>query len=243
MDNTYRFAQAGYELSTMIGTLPSEGGYQPTLNSEVGLFHESLLSTNDGDITVVEAIFVPSDDITDNGVRAVFPFLDTTMVFSREVYQQGRYPSLDLLECSSSALNPVTIGSAHYNAYLKAKSILEQASSIERIALLVGESELSFQDQIVYKRSKIIKNYMTQMLFVVESQTGSPGVSVPIEKTVSDVERIVSGEFDQVDPTSFLYLGSLDESNIVKRVEEAKNLPSTPMPNSVTRSTTQSQKP
>lgn len=211
MDNVYRFAQAGYELSTLMNLLPSEDGYQPTLNSELGSFHERLVSTKDASVTVIEAVFVPSDDVTDYGVRSIFPFLNTSVVFSREVYQQGRFPAIDFLQSNSSALNPDVIGDKHYNAYLDAKSLLEKSSKIERIASLVGEHELSTEDQTIFKRTKILRNYMTQSFHVVESQTGQKGTTMLIDDVVSDVERILKGEFDEVDPREFLYIGKIDD--------------------------------
>ncbi len=211
MDNAYRFAQAGYELATLMNLLPSEDGYQSTLNSELGEFHERLISTKEAGVTVIEAIFVPSDDLTDYGVRSIFPFLSTSVVFSREVYQQGRFPAIDFLQSGSSALNPDVVGQKHYEVYLKAKELLEKSSKIERIASLVGEHELSIEDQITYKRTKILRNYMTQSFFVVEVQTGRPGVNIDIDDVVKDVEKIINGEFDDIEPREFLYIGRADE--------------------------------
>jgi F-type H+/Na+-transporting ATPase subunit beta len=211
MDNVYRFAQAGYEIATLMNMLPSEDGYQPTLNSELGALHERLVSTKKASITVIEAIFVPSDDVTDYGVRSIFPFLGTSVVMSREVYQQGRYPAIDFLQSNSSALNPDIIGEKHYETYLNAKNILEKASKIERIASLVGEHELSAEDQIVFKRTKILRNYMTQAFHVVEAQSGMKGSTVQIEDVVLDVEKILNGEVDNQDPRKFLFIGRLEE--------------------------------
>lgn len=210
MDNVYRFAQAGHELSTLMAILPSEDGYQPTLTSEMGVFHDKLTSTTDGAITTIEAIFVPSDDLTDYGVKSVFPYLETTIVLSRDIYQQGRFPAIDILESSSSALNPTTVGQKHYSTYIEAKKLLEKAVSIERIALLIGESELSYDDQILYRRANILKNYMTQSFFVVEAQTGQKGANVPIEDVIEDVANIIDGKFDAFDPEKFLFIGKIE---------------------------------
>ncbi len=212
MDNAYRFAQAGYELATLMNLLPSEDGYQPTLNSELGEFHERLISTKDASVTVIEAVFVPSDDVTDYGVRSIFPFLSTSVVFSREVYQQGRFPAIDFLQSGSSALNPDIVGEDHYKAYLEAKKLLEKSSKIERIASLVGEHELSVEDQIIYKRTKILRNYMTQSFFVVEVQTGRPGVNIDIKDVVEDVNKIINGDYDDIDPREFLYIGRAEDA-------------------------------
>ena len=214
MDNIYRFAQSGNELSTLMNILPSEDGYQPTLTSEMGVLHDKLTSTSKGAITAIEAIFVPSDDLTDYGVKSVFPYLETSIVLSRDIYQQGRFPAIDILESSSSALNPVTVGEQHYLAYIEAKKLLEKAVSIERIALLIGESELSYDDQILFRRANILKNYMTQSFFVVEAQTGQPGANVAIDDVVSDVAAIIDGRYDAYSGDKFLFLGKIDDSKL-----------------------------
>lgn len=211
MDNMYRFAQAGNELSTLMNVIPSEDGYQPSLTSEMGAVHERLYSTDKASITTVEAIFVPSDDLTDYGVRSIFPYLDTTLVLSRDIYQSGRLPAIDLLGSTSAALSPQVAGQDHYDAFIEAKALLEKASTLERIVSLIGESELSYENEKIYRRATILKNYMTQYFFVVANQTGRPGVRVPIPETVSDVKRILAGEFDTASPEDFLYISSLKD--------------------------------
>lgn len=210
MDNIYRFAQAGNEIATLMGTIPSEDGYQSTLSSQVAQIQERLVSANGNYITSVQAVFVPSDDLNDFGVRSVFPYLDTSIILSREIYQQGRLPAIDLLNSTSSALNPDTVGNLHYKTYLEAKSLLEQAKNLERIVSLIGESELSVADQTVYKRAEILKNYMTQDFGVVQDQTGRPGVKVGIETTVKDVNKILEGEYDSKDPEEFKFIASIN---------------------------------
>lgn len=175
VDNVFRFAQAGYELATVMSTIPGEGGYQATLASEMGQLHERLVSYPNGSITSIEAVYVPSDDITDYGVQAVFPYLDSTVVLSRNVYQEGRFPAVDFLSSTSSALNVETVGQRHYDAYLAAQSILKKASSLERIVSLIGESELSADDQIIYKRYRLLQNYMTQNFFCYGSSDRKEG--------------------------------------------------------------------
>ncbi|NCT55232.1 F0F1 ATP synthase subunit beta [bacterium] len=219
MDNMYRFAQAGNELSTLMNVIPSEDGYQPTLTSEMGAVHERLYSTEKAIITSVEAIFVPSDDLTDYGVRSIFPYLDTNLVLSRDIYQQGRLPAIDLLGSNSAALNIEFAGEDHYKTYIEAKSLLEKSATLERIVSLIGESELSYENAKVYKKSKILQNYMTQYFFVVAAQTGKSGVKVPLEQTVKDVKSILEGKFDSYDPEEFLFIGSLED--VTKKTEEA----------------------
>ncbi len=210
MDNMYRFNQAGYELSTTMNTIPSEDGYQPTLSSEVGSLHERISSNKNAFITGVEAIYVPSDDMGDYGVRSLFPYLDSSVVFSRDVYQQGRLPAIDLLNSASSALNPQIVGEKHYELYLHTKSVLERAITIDRIVSLVGMNELSHEDQSIYVRSQLIKAYMTQSFFTVEEQTGREGQRVELEQTLHDVESILRGAFDKVEPGELMFLGKLE---------------------------------
>src|SRR3990167_2026097 len=212
IDNIFRFAQAGYELATLMNAIPSEGGYQSTLPSEMASFHERLISTKNGAITTIEAIYVPSDDLTDYAVQSVFPYLDSNVVLSRLVYQEGRFPAIDLLSSTSAALNEETVGVKHFKALLEAQNLLKRAVSLERIVSLVGESELSPDDQNVYKRARLLKNYMTQTFFVTEAQTEKKGKRVAVVRTVQDVEDILAGKYDDYPPETFLYIGSLEES-------------------------------
>lgn len=211
IDNVYRFAQAGHELSILMNSIPSEDGYQPTLTTEMGDLHERLVSTTNGSVTSVEAIFVPADDMTDFGVRSIFPFLDTFVILSRAVYQQGRLPAVDILSSNSTALTKEITGEDHYQTYLEAKSLLEQAEQLERIVSLMGFSELSYQNQLVYRRANLLKNYMTQSFITVEDQTGHAGAYVPLGDVVNDVRSILSGAYDERDPNELLYIGSLND--------------------------------
>lgn len=211
IDNVFRFAQAGNELSMVMNTIPSEDGYQATLSSEMADLHERLISTNSSSITTIEAIYVPNDDILDQGVQAIFPYLDSTVVLSRAIYQEGILPAIDILASSSSALNPEIVGEEHYKAALDALGILKKAIALDRIASLVGESELSHDDQLIYRRAKKIKNFMTQVFFVTESHTGRKGTYVPVTTTVQDVKDIIEGKYDDISEDKFLFLGSAKE--------------------------------
>lgn len=211
IDNLFRFAQAGNELSTLTNTIPSEDGYQATLESEMALFHERLASTNTGIISAVEAIYVPADDLLDHAVQAIFPYLDTVVVLSRNIYQQGILPAIDILSSTSSALSPDIVGEAHFRAALEGRTLLKKAEGLERIVSLVGESELSGDDQIIYKRGRRLKNFMTQRFFVAEAQKAQRGIFVPIKTTVSDVQAILDGKYDQVPEDKFLFIGSLTD--------------------------------
>lgn len=212
IDNIFRYAQAGYELATLMNAIPSEGGYQATLPSEMASFHERLISTNSGAITTIEAIYVPSDDLTDYAVQSVFPYLDSNVILSRLVYQEGRFPAIDILASTSAALNEDTVGVKHFKALLSAQNLLKKAVSLERIVSLVGQSELSPEDQNYYKRAQLLKSYMTQNFTVTEMQTGKKGKRVPLAQTVEDVQEILAGKFDDYPAETFLYIGSIKES-------------------------------
>ncbi|HWY78768.1 MAG TPA: hypothetical protein VNW29_00250 [Candidatus Sulfotelmatobacter sp.] len=211
IDNIFRFAQSGYELSTLMNAIPSEGGYQATLGSEMASFHERLVSTEQNAITTFEAIYVPADDLTDSGVQAIFPYLDSGLILSRQVYQEGRFPAIDILSSNSSSLNIETVGELHYQTAIDAQTILKKAKSLERIVSLIGESELSADDQITYKRAKMLMNYMTQNFTVVEAQTEKKGVHVSIKETVNDVKAILEGKVDLLKPEKLLYIGTLKD--------------------------------
>ena len=215
IDNVFRFAQAGYELSTLMNTLPGEGGYQATLSSEMGRFHERLVSVKDAAVTTIEAVYVPSDDSSDPAVQAIFPYLDSTILLSRNLYQEGRFPAMDMLSSTSSALNPKTVGELHYRTLLDAQNILKKVVSLDRIVSLIGESELNPNDQLVYKRSQLLKAYMTQSFFVTESQTGRPGKFVKTTDLVNDVNDIVKGRYDTIAPEKLMFVGSLKEEKFV----------------------------
>jgi len=210
-DNIYRFLQAGNELSTLLGQIPSEGGYQATLESEIGVFQERLVATKEASITSIEAIYVPADDITDPAVQAIMPYFDSLIIFSRDAYQEGRLPAIDLLASSSSLISANFLGRDHYFALLEAKRILERQRELQRIVDLIGEAELSFEDRILYHRARKIINFMTQDLSVVSSQTGKPGKYVTKEKTIEGIKKILEGKFDRIPDEKFLFIGDLTE--------------------------------
>ncbi len=211
IDNVYRYAQAGYELSMLMNTIPSEGGYQATLSSEMANIHERLFSTAETGITAFETVYVPSDDLLDNAVQAVFTYLDANITLSRLVYQEGLYPAIDIISSTSNALRADVVGELHQKTAIKAQQFLKKAASLERIVSLIGESELNETDRIIYNRSRLLRNYMSQSFFVVEQQTGKPGVYVPVAKTVADVAAILDGKYDSVDPFEIRGIGSLQD--------------------------------
>lgn len=212
-DNVFRYAQAGNELSMLMSSIPSEDGYQSTLDSEMAAIHERIVSTKKAGVTMVEAIYVPNDDFTDQGIQAIFPYLDSVIILSRNIYQQGILPSVDILASGySSALNPETVGPRHFELAISAQSVLKKAVSLERIVSLVGESELSNEDQLLYKRAKKLQNYMTQSFSVIEKQTGVAGKSVPLSTTVKDVEDILTGVYDDAKEEDFMFIGPAQEA-------------------------------
>lgn len=216
VDNIFRFAQAGYEISTLIKSIPSEDGYQPTLTSEMGHFHERLISTSKGSVTSIEAVYVPSDDITDYGVRSVFPYLDTIIVLSRSFYQQGILPAIDILSSISSAIDVEIIGKEHYDTYVHSKKLLEQAIVLEKIVSLVGLGELSEENRQIYKRALMLRNYMTQSFFVTEKQSGKPGKAVALKQTIEDVKGIIEGKYDHIPEDKFLFIGAISDEKLDK---------------------------
>ncbi len=211
IDNIFRYAQAGNELSLLMNTIPSEGGYQPTLASEMASLHERLVSSQNAYLSTIEAIYMPADDILDQGVQAIYDYLNSSIVLSRDIYQEGRFPAIDILASGSSALNPESVGAMHYYASVQGQSLLKKAESLERIVQLVGESELSEEDRITYQRSRKLKNYMTQSFFSTTEQTGRPGTFVPLEKTILDVKEIIEGKYDDITEDKFMYIGSAQD--------------------------------
>jgi F-type H+/Na+-transporting ATPase subunit beta len=211
VDNLYRFIQAGNELSTMLSTIPSENGYQPTLESEIGRLQERLVSTDKGSITSVQAIYVPADDITDAGVQAVIPYFDSLLTFSRDIYQEGRYPAIDALASSSSITIPDIIGQEHYEVLLEAKKTLERYRELQRIVSIIGEAELSILERTVYHRAKKILNFTAQNFFVVSDQTGQTGKYVKREETVRGMKEILEGRLDNMNDETLLFIGNLND--------------------------------
>ena len=169
------------------------------------------MSTENGHISAIEAIYIPSDDLLDYAVQSIFPYLESIVVLSRDIYQQGLVPAIDILASSSIALDPSYVGDFHYDVAINAKNIIKKADTLERIVSLVGESELSKEDQITFRRAKRLKNFMTQNFFVAEGQKGQKGTYVPIETTLKDVNAIIMGKYDKIPEDSFLYIGSIGE--------------------------------
>lgn len=215
IDNMFRFVQAGNEVSTLLGTIPSEQAYQPTLQTEVGSLMDRLVSTQKGSITSVQAVYVPADEITDAAVSAIMSFLDTTVVLSRTIAQEGLYPPIDLLQSSSSALSKNILGESHFDALTDFQALLENYTRLSHIVTIVGESELSSENRLLYQRTKKIVNYLTQPFFMTENQTGRKGVYVSKDVTISDIAKILSGSLDEVPVEKFMYIGSLKDARLI----------------------------
>jgi F-type H+-transporting ATPase subunit beta len=211
IDNVFRFAQAGNELSILTDSIPSEDGYQATLESEMASFHERLSSVESGSITAIEAVYVPADDLLDHGVQSVFPYLDSQLVMSRSIYQEGLLPAVDILASTSSVLSPRVVGELHYEVALKGKQLIKDSQSLQRIVSLVGESELSPEDQTTFRRGRKLRNFMTQRFFVAEGQRIEQGAFVPVSVTIEDTKGIIEGAFDHIPEENFLYIGSIKE--------------------------------
>jgi F-type H+/Na+-transporting ATPase subunit beta len=216
IDNIYRFAQAGNELSTQLGNIPSEQGYQSTLQSELGSVQERIISTLNGSITSVQTVYIPADDLTDAGVAGILSYIDSIITLSRASAQLGLYPAVDLLQSSSSILsNQMLIGKDHYRLITAFQKTISRYEQLQRIVAILGESELSEEDRSMFTRAKKLINYMTQPLFVTESQTGKKGVFVKRQDTLHDIDLIINGSMDKVPEEKFLYIGSLRDAKLV----------------------------
>jgi len=209
MDNVFRFAQAGAELSALLGRIPSETGYQPTLTSEISEFHERIKSLKGSSITSVEAVYVPADDLTDPAVVAIFSHLGSVLVLSREFVQRGIYPAVDPLQSSSGFIDPLIIGKKHFEVVQEVIKHFQKHRDLERIVSIIGKEELSKQERIIFERARKLQNFLTQPFFTGEVYTGMKGIYVPIEETISGCERIVSGRVDSWAEDKFYMIGPL----------------------------------
>jgi len=211
VDNIFRLAQAGAELSALLGRIPSETGYQPTLTSEISEFHERIRSKKDASITAIEAVYVPADDLTDPAVVAIFAHLNSIMVLSRSHVQKGLYPAVDPIQSSSSYLSSAIVGKRHFNIAQEIIRHLQEYEDLERIVAIIGKEELSKHEKIIFDRAKKLQNFLTQPFFVAELYTGRPGKYVPLDKTLTGCERIISGRMDNVSDDKFYMIGEMDE--------------------------------
>jgi len=212
IDNIFRFAQAGSEVSALLGRLPSRVGYQSTLATEMAELQERITSTDSGAVTSVQAVYVPADDLTDPAVSSTFVHLDAHVVLSRKMAAKGMYPAVDALASSSELMSPQVVGERHYDLAMGAREVMARAHDLEDIVAMLGIEELSAKDRVIVKRSRRLARYLTQPFFASEPFTGHPGAAVPLPRTLNDIERILAGRFDGVDEEDLYMIGSAPES-------------------------------
>ena len=211
IDNVFRFTQAGSEVSALLGRMPSAVGYQPTLASEMGMLQERIVSTKNGSITSVQAIYVPADDLTDPAPATAFSHLDATTVLSRSIVELGIYPAVAPLESSSRMLTPDIVGKRHYQTAKEVQRVLQRYNELQDIIAILGMDELSPEDRKTVSRARRVQRFMSQPFHVAESFTGMPGKFVHIEDTIKGFEAILGGDCDNIPEQNFLMTGSIED--------------------------------
>jgi len=211
MDNVFRFVQAGSEVSSLLGRVPSAVGYQPTLAEEMGSLQERITSTTKGSITSVQAIYVPADDLTDPAPATTFSHLDSTIVLSRQLASLGIYPAIDPLDSGSSALDPDIVGNEHYEVAKQVKQILQKYKDLQDIIAILGIEELSEDDKKAVYRARKIQKFLSQPTHVAEAFTSIPGEYVPLEETIRGFKEIIDGKHDSKDEQAFYMKGAIDQ--------------------------------
>lgn len=215
IDNMFRFLQAGNEVSALLGIIPSEQGYQPNLQTQISSLQDRLISNNNGSITTFQTVYLPSDELTDPAANSIMSFLNTAIVLSRSVAQLGLYPPVDIYQSSSSGLTRSVLGTEHFQVLTVFQQLLDSYEKLSSIVSIVGESELSTQDRILYQRTKKVINYLTQPFFTTQMQTGRKGVQIPVQTTVQDIKIILSGKIDNLDAGKLMFIGSLKDAGII----------------------------
>ena len=211
IDNIFRFAQAGSEVSALLGRMPSAVGYQPTLATEMGELQERIASTKNGSVTSVQAVYVPADDLTDPAPATTFAHLDATTVLSRKIVEQGIYPAVDPLESSSRILEADVVGEEHYETARKVQEYLQKYKELQDIIAILGMEELSEEDKKVVARARKVQKFLSQPFHVAEVFTGIPGKYVPLKETIRGFKMIVNGEMDEYPENAFFNVGTIDE--------------------------------
>jgi F-type H+/Na+-transporting ATPase subunit beta len=212
MDNAFRFVQAGSEVSSLLGRMPATVGYQPTLITEVAELEDRILSTRDGAITAVQAVYVPADDMTDPAVNAISNHLDTTVVLSRAQAAKGIYPAVDPLQSGSKLMDRHTLGAKHYDVAEGVREYFARYKELEDIIAMLGVEELSPHDQTIVARARKLQRYLTQPFWTTASHTGMQGVSVPLATTLSECDGFLSGKYDDMSEDRCYMRGSIEES-------------------------------
>jgi F-type H+-transporting ATPase subunit beta len=212
IDNVFRFAQAGSEVSALLGRMPSAVGYQPTLASEIGALQERITSTKKGSITSMQAVYVPADDYTDPAPATIFAHLDSTITLERSLAEQGLYPAVDPLTSGSRILDPNVVGKDHYDVARGVQKVLQRYKDLQDIIAILGVDELSDEDKLTVARARKIQRFLTQPFFVAEIFTGSPGKYVKVEDTVKGFKEILEGKHDDLPEQAFYMVGTIDEA-------------------------------
>ncbi|HET6774842.1 MAG TPA: F0F1 ATP synthase subunit beta, partial [Acidimicrobiales bacterium] len=211
VDNIFRFVQAGSEVSTLLGRMPSAVGYQPTLADEMGELQERITSTRGRSITSLQAVYVPADDYTDPAPFTTFTHLDATTELSRDIAALGIYPAVDPLASTSTILQPDVVGERHYNVARSVQEILQRYKELQDIIAILGLDELSEEDKVTVARARKIQRFLSQPMFVAETFTGLPGVFTAVDETVTSFEALVNGELDDLPEQAFLNVGGADD--------------------------------
>jgi F-type H+/Na+-transporting ATPase subunit beta len=211
VDNIFRFTQAGSEVSALLGRIPSAVGYQPTLATDMGAMQERITSTKNGSITSVQAIYVPADDLTDPAPATSFAHLDATTVLNRAISEKGIYPAVDPLDSTSRLLDPAIVGEEHYGVAAAVQQTLQRYKSLQDIIAILGMDELSEEDKLTVARARKIERFLSQPFDVAKVFTGSDGVQVPLDKTISSFKAVVNGEYDHLPEGAFYMVGDIDE--------------------------------
>ncbi|ACF45116.1 MAG: F0F1 ATP synthase subunit beta [Prosthecochloris sp.] len=219
VDNIFRFTQAGSEVSALLGRMPSAVGYQPTLGTEMGELQDRIVSTKDGSVTSVQAIYVPADDLTDPAPATTFTHLDATTVLSRSIAELGIYPAVDPLDSTSRILDPNIVGDDHYDTAQAVKEILQRYKDLQDIIAILGMDELSDEDKLVVSRARKIQRFLSQPFFVAEAFTGLSGKYVKLEDTIKGFKEIIAGRHDNLPENAFYLVGTIEEA-----IEKAKKL-------------------
>jgi F-type H+-transporting ATPase subunit beta len=220
IDNIFRYAQSGSEMSALLGRIPSAVGYQPTLAREMGALQDRITSTKTGSITSVQAVYVPADDLTDPAPASVFAHLDATTVLNRKIAEKGIYPAVDPLDSTSRLLDPQILGDEHYNVARGVQQTLQKYKDLQDIIAILGMDELSEDDKATVERARKIEKFLSQPFFVAEVFTGAPGKYVSLEDTIKGFKGILEGEYDHLPESAFYMVGSMDEA--IEKANKAK---------------------
>lgn len=220
IDNIFRFTQAGSEVSALLGRMPSAVGYQPTLATEMGQLQERITSTKDGSITSVQAVYVPADDFTDPAPATTFSHLDARTLLDRNTAALGIFPAVDPLESTSNMLDPNFIGEEHYEVARGVQRLLQRYKELQDIIAILGIDELSDEDKEIVARARRVRNFLSQPLHVAAAFNGVPGIYVPLKETVRSFKELLSGKYDKLPESAFLYCGTIEDA--IKKAEEMK---------------------